>query len=144
MQARWQRSKAPRDMKFFSLTLKYHFLLMTTNYPRSFRRVLLRSLFSTTTQLSNWSHTIAMSLKWHTRVQHPKHLQQKIAAKHNLRSGQFFFFFWQGKKNREYHIDETLLTTASETIDLGPLNHYRQPSVVSTHKSDVPESKPHS
>ena len=119
MQATWQRSKAPRDTKFFSLTLKQQFLLMTPNYPRSFQRHLLRSLFSKTTQLSNWSHTIAMNLKWHTRVQDPKHLQRKIAVKHNLRSGDFFFFLAGEKKNREYNIDETLLTTASETIDLG-------------------------
>ena len=85
-------------MKFFSLTLKQQFLLMTPNYKRSFRRLLIRSLFSKTTQLSSWSHTLAMSLGI------PKSLN--IFSKKSL-------------SNREYHIDGTLLTTASETIDLG-------------------------
>ena len=63
---------------------------------------------------------------WHTKVQDPKHLQQKIAV-----------------KQRIPHIDGTRLTTAicSETIDLGITIMYRQPSVVSTHKSDLPKSK---
>ena len=38
---------------------------------------------------------------WHIKVQDPKHLQQKIAVKHNLQSGNFFIFFWQGKKKIE-------------------------------------------
>ena len=40
---------------------------------------------------------------WHTKVQDPKHLQQKNTV----------------KQRREYYIDGTLVTTASETIDLG-------------------------
>ena len=85
-------------MKFFSLTLKQQFLLMTPNYKRSLRRLLIRSLISKTTQLSSWSHTLAMSLGI------PKSIN--ISSKKSL-------------SNREYHIDGTLLTTASETIDLG-------------------------
>ena len=100
MQARWRCGKAPQDTKFFSLTLKQQFLLTTPNYTRSFRRLLIRSLFSKTTQLSNWRHTLAMSLG----IQKCKTLN--ISSKKLL-------------SNREYHIDGTLLTTASETIDLG-------------------------
>ena len=93
-------------------------MLTTPNYPRSFQRLLIRSLFSKTTQLSNWSHTLQMSLgipKCKTLNISSKKLLSNITCNQAI----FLFFFGRGKKNREYHIDETLLTTASETIDLG-------------------------
>ena len=52
------------------------------------------------TQLSNWSHTWAMSLSI------PKCKTLIISRK-------------KSRPSREYHLDGTLLTTVSETIDLG-------------------------
>ena len=51
-------------------------------------------------QLSNWSHTLEMNLGI------PKCKTLNISSKKTL-------------SNREYHIDGTQLTTASETTDLG-------------------------
>ena len=65
-------------------------------------RLLIRSLFSKMTQLSNWNHTSEMSFGM------PKCKNLNISSKKSL-------------SNREYHTDGTRLTTAtcSETIDLG-------------------------
>ena len=79
---------------------RHKVFLIDSKLYRSFRRLLIRFLFSKTTQLSNWSHTLQMSLGI------PKCKTLNISSKKSL-------------SNREYHIDGTLLTTASETIDLG-------------------------
>ena len=73
---------------------RHKVFLIDSKLYRSFRRLLIRFLFSKTTQLSNWSLGL------------PQCKTLNISSKKSL-------------SHREYHIDGTLLTTASETIDLG-------------------------
>ena len=76
------------------------------------------------TQLSNWSHTWAMSLSM-PKCKTPEYLQKKIAVKQRIPPR------WDP-------------TNHSQRNHRPGHNHYGQPSVVSTHKADLPESKPHS
>ena len=111
-----------------NMTLKQQFSLKTPNYTRSFRSLLIRSLFSKIWLSSaKWSHTWAMSLSI------PKCKTLNISRK-------------KSPSNREYHLEiGPYLPQLAKKKRLGH-NHHGQPSVVSTpwHKSDLPESKPYS
>ena len=76
MQARWQRGKVPRDIKFFSLTPNY---------------TVYKIISKTSDKISLQQDDSALQLEshltngpWHTKVQDPKHLQQKISVKQTI------------------------------------------------------------
>ena len=93
MQARWQRGKVPRDTKFFSLTPNY------TVY-----KIISKTSDKISLQQDDSAPTGVTPYKMGLGI--PKCKTLNISSKKFL-------------SNREHHIDGTLLTTASKTIDLG-------------------------
>ena len=76
MQARWQRGKVPRDTKFFSLTTNY------TVYKITLKTSDKISLQQDDSALQLESHLT--NEPWHSKVQDPKHLQQKISVEQRI------------------------------------------------------------
>ena len=76
MQARWQRGKVPQDTKFFSLTTNYTVYKITSKTSDKI------SLQQDDSALQLESHLT--NEPWHSKVQDPKHLQQKISVKQRI------------------------------------------------------------